>query len=785
MNKIYTLIALCVFNWIHVNGVAQISITDGTANACSAYLYDDNEYGNYAAGMNVILTICPEAPETILNLYWTAANLGTGDRIVIFDGPDTSYPPIIVNGTGGVAGFTGEQLYLLDVTSNNPSGCLTIRFTSNSDDSVGNFAALISCGPPCAKPVPTIEVEGEDTSTELLICKDETLTFDASGTYFPSNTSFQSVEWDFGDGTTNTTSWPTVDKLFTVPGAYMVNVFVTSNMGCRSVHTLNVLVKVATIPAITALADDYYVCVGQEIELSGAVEGTNWNVIPVVEFGGAIYVPDSVGQCFSDTLFITAFDNDQMVESIEDIMTFGINIEHSYIGDLKISIVCPDGSSIMLHDQNGGGKWLGEPCDNDGNPFFEGNGAYYTFSPNSAGDTWAATTNVQSVSQPCGGPNGNSIIPGDYSAAGDWEALIGCPLNGPWEVRICDFLNSDNGYAFGWGIEFDPELFDGALSFTPTFGNSCDSTYWLGPNIVDHGPTCDTVFVVPPSPGSYNYSYVTIDNHGCVYSQAVNVVAYQGPIIDAGDDIYFCGPAQALQGVVTNPQPSIIYNYSWNNQPLLTNPNTANPTITADAINETTAFVLSVFPTDDPGCLVTDTIMAIVPEYPPFALNDSISVCQGEVGVLFAPAEEVDNFAYQWYYSPDDVVYATLPDETFRALQVSTTGHYKVHIIEPGCQFFSPTSYWVDVISCEIYYPNIFTPNGDGKNDMFHISAITEYPGSGLIVYNRWGKVVYESKDYRNNWSGDDLPEGVYYFMAEINKSSGKEKHGGYFQLVR
>lgn len=786
-NKIYILLAFCLFNWVCVDSVAQVSITDEMANACNDYLYDGNEAGDYSAGMDEVLTICPEAPETILNLYWTTAILGTGDKIVIHDGPDTSFPPIIVNGVGGASGFTGEQLYLLDITSSNPSGCLTIHFTSNSDASVGNFSAIISCGPPCTKPVPTIQVEGEDTSAELLICKDETITFDASGTFFPNNTSFQSVVWDFGDGTTNTTSWPTVDKLFTVPGAYKVNVFVTNDMGCTSVHLLNVIVKVATLPTITAVSEDYYVCVGQEVELSGSVIGTNWNTIPIVDFGGAIYVPDQVGQCFSDTLIITAFANNQVVESLDDIVSFGLNMEHSYIGDLTITVICPDGSSLALHSQGGAGKWLGEPCDNDAMPSFQGNPAYYTFSPYSSNPTLAGTTaqHLQTVTQPCSSGTGSSIIPGDYSAVGDWNALVGCPLNGPWVITICDYLSSDNGYVFGWDVKFNPDLLDDDLSFTPTFGASCDSTYWLGQNIVDHGATCDTVVVVPANPGSQNYTYVAIDNHGCVYSKSINVVAYEGPIISAGDDFYYCGDEVTLQGVVTNPQPSITYTYSWNNAAYLNNANIATPTIGEDAFQETTAFVLSVYPSDDPGCLVRDTVIAIVPAYPPFAMNDSIRICLGETGTLFAPTLDSDNYLYQWNYSPDDVVYVPLEDEINRAIEVGTIGFYQVHVIEPGCHFFSPTTFWVEVIPCDIYAPNIFTPNGDGKNDMFQINAITEYPGSTLVVYNRWGKIVYESKDYRNNWSAEELPEGIYYYIVEINKGSDKEKLAGYFQLVR
>jgi len=146
--------------------------------------------------------------------------------------------------------------------------------------------------------------------------------------------------------------------------------------------------------------------------------------------------------------------------------------------------------------------------------------------------------------------------------------------------------------------------------------------------------------------------------------------------------------------------------------------------------------------------------------------------------------EFADQYSYRWYYSPDSTDFVLL-EQGSDGLTVGQEGYYVVYVVEPGCHFESPTPFRVLVKACDIRYPNIITPNGDSKNDTFEIEGILEYPGSTLIVYNRWGKVVYESNDYRNSWNGADLPEGVYYFIAEINKSTGKEPHAAYFQLFR
>lgn len=57
---------------------------------------------------------------------------------------------------------------------------------------------------------------------------------------------------------------------------------------------------------------------------------------------------------------------------------------------------------------------------------------------------------------------------------------------------------------------------------------------------------------------------------------------------------------------------------------------------------------------------------------------------------------------------------------------------------------------------------NVITPNGDGKNDFF----IVPVSQSSLEVYNRWGKMVYKSVDYKNDW-GKGIANGTYYYVVD------------------
>lgn len=69
--------------------------------------------------------------------------------------------------------------------------------------------------------------------------------------------------------------------------------------------------------------------------------------------------------------------------------------------------------------------------------------------------------------------------------------------------------------------------------------------------------------------------------------------------------------------------------------------------------------------------------------------------------------------------------------------------------------------------------PTFITPNGDFTNDFFEIQGIEENGSVKFLVFNRWGKEVFSSPDYKNNWEGNDkngtkLPDGTYYYIVEF-----------------
>ena len=82
--------------------------------------------------------------------------------------------------------------------------------------------------------------------------------------------------------------------------------------------------------------------------------------------------------------------------------------------------------------------------------------------------------------------------------------------------------------------------------------------------------------------------------------------------------------------------------------------------------------------------------------------------------------------------------------------------------------------------------PNIFTPNGDNVNDTFFIPGLDTYSDNEITIINRWGNHVYEKINYKNDWTGEGLPEGTYYYLLRVkNKLGNWDVYKGYLTLVR
>jgi gliding motility-associated-like protein len=82
--------------------------------------------------------------------------------------------------------------------------------------------------------------------------------------------------------------------------------------------------------------------------------------------------------------------------------------------------------------------------------------------------------------------------------------------------------------------------------------------------------------------------------------------------------------------------------------------------------------------------------------------------------------------------------------------------------------------------------PNVFTPNGDGLNETFEIPGLETNSANELTIMNRWGATVYLKKGYKNDWSGQGLNEGTYFYLLRVQSATGSwDVYKGYITLLR
>ena len=155
---------------------------------------------------------------------------------------------------------------------------------------------------------------------------------------------------------------------------------------------------------------------------------------------------------------------------------------------------------MILHQQGGGGTYLGSPndTDSDEDPIF-GECWEYCWSPSAMNGTWIE--NLANTTM-AGTPANESLNPGTYESVQPMDQLVGCPLNGEWVYQSTDLWAADNGFICSWSINFNPDIVPDVTQFTPIIGAGIDSSLWTGGTVPDGiSADGDTIQFNTPPPG--------------------------------------------------------------------------------------------------------------------------------------------------------------------------------------------------------------------------------------------------------------------------------------------
>jgi gliding motility-associated-like protein len=142
--------------------------------------------------------------------------------------------------------------------------------------------------------------------------------------------------------------------------------------------------------------------------------------------------------------------------------------------------------------------------------------------------------------------------------------------------------------------------------------------------------------------------------------------------------------------------------------------------------------------------------------------------CDGTDFVLSAIGNGTTNANFIWYNNLHQNIGATT------SIIINNIGNYSLELSNNGCSEEKPIT--VTNIQCSV--PKGISPNGDGDNDIFDLSNLNV---QRLQIFNRYGIEVFSKINYSNEWigksnSGEELPDGTYYFVVTF--ASGKNKTG-------
>ncbi len=275
--------------------------------------------------------------------------------------------------------------------------------------------------------------------------------------------------------------------------------------------------------------------------------------------------------------------------------------------------------------------------------------------------------------------------------------------------------------------------------------------------------------------------YVTLNdsaNYSCKNVKAITIYVFEAEV-----DIKDTSICKAAS-ITLNAQPNngtAPYSYQWSPASSVDNPNSANPLVTVDK-----EFTISVVITDAKGCKDTaQADLGLLP-FPKIEFEKSTQVTCDSALVLYTNNTSNAN-SFIWTINDTAIfisknVQYLFPFETNYTISLEASNDLgckdKVVLSDSIAEFFK---YY------ELIIPNVFTPNNDNMNEKFTIPQHELLTNCTEIkVYNRWGKLVYESNETSNAWDGNNkngntMEDGVYYYYVRFKNKN----YSGTVHLMR
>ncbi len=363
----------------------------------------------------------------------------------------------------------------------------------------------------------------------------------------------------------------------------------------------------------------------------------------------------------------------------------------------------------------------------------------------------------QAVCGGCGGSSGFPTTPGAWSTINRSSNCNNAAFKFDLTTLKADFDTNTPSFD-------QPGINAGCYPFTVVFLNKSIGGKSFEWDFGD-GTTSDkkdSIIHTYKDPGVYQVILKAVDINTCIREDfAYGTITVFTPEFFVGEDVMICG------GEATQLSSSGGESYNWSPAEGLSNTTIANPMANP---SQTTTYNIDIV--DINGCTFSDSVLVeVIPEVRSDFLTEFVDNCDSKPTIQFTymglGAKE-----FQWNFGD-----GTSSSEESPLHAYDNAGTYQVSLVASNA--FCTNTKVISLPLKEFRIPNIITPNGDQKNDVFEIVSNVKVQ---LAIYNRWGKEVYRNKDYKNTWAGEKTASGIYFYEVTLPDRSYCK---GWVQLVK
>lgn len=574
-------------------------------------------------------------------------------------------------------------------------------------------------------------------------CLNSVLTFDVDYLKPGLSTSYTDISWDFGDG--ETFEGKSFDKTYAEAGVYRISCTLSNGSGdCKTIHTLYREIEVHEIVAER---------IEGPVSLCPYSDGI---VYELINDGGYIYEwtvegGNIVGGNTGESITVNWLEiNDQAKVTVLVSDIYGCAVE-----PITLDVV------LESNDELEPGMAFGneEVCFTDKN--YQ---VYYT--PVIPGATYDWVVDGGTI---LSGQGTNEIVIDWQEMQGSVYYILtvkGCyGASQPKEVKVYEELKIDLSV-----LDISCNGFnDGSAQISISGGKLPYRTRW------STGKTDNSIAALKPG----MYSVEVTDDLGCV--EKVEFEIKEPEILSAEVFLrkYCNGQADGEVSIITMGG-TAPYSYNLFGS---TSNNTYNKTQSTPDFTNLLAGRYTLLIEDARGCQYSETLDIVDPPLLELRVSANTPVCPGESnGTITVTAfGGTEPYNYRW----------ETPATNGTTIENVGKGTYRVTVTDAnGC--FASRIIMKDELVPRMLFPNTFSPNGDGINDYFEpLSPCV--PDYDMVIYDRWGKLVYQLKNGKGSWdgttNGKEMPADMYvYNVTYINNTPNgpfKESIRGYIKLVR